>query len=112
MDDEEAKALGRRLAACEGFRPLRGMRDFDGRTWPPDLLFRWKDGVDVPDLRDPATFGCALSLAREAHADPYLCIVGDPETGWRADAVTANVADLHGFASEAEALVAALEQKP
>jgi hypothetical protein len=65
MTEEEAKALGRRAVACKGFRPMRGMKDFDGRTWTPDLLWRWTDGVDLPDLRDPATLGCLLALYEE-----------------------------------------------
>lgn len=66
----------------------------------------------LPDLTDPATLGCLLALVREAYRDPYLCAVGDPDTGWRIDAVTAQVQDLHGYASEAEALVSALEDAP
>ena len=66
----------------------------------------------IPDLTDLATLGCLLALVREAYRDPYLCAVGDPDTGWRIDAVTAQVQDLHGYASEAEALVFALEGAP
>jgi hypothetical protein len=72
----------------------------------------WRAADITPDLSDPATLGCLLALVREAWSDPYLCAVGDPDTGWRVDAVTAQVQDLHGFSSEAEALVAALEAAP
>jgi hypothetical protein len=65
-----------------------------------------------PVLSDPATLGCLLALVRKAWGDPFLCAVGDPDTGWRIDAVTAQVQDLHGYASEAEALVSALERSP
>ena len=62
MTNEEAYALGRRLVACKGFRPMRGMLDMQGRTWGRDLLWRWRNDLDVPDLRDPATLGCLLAL--------------------------------------------------
>ena len=87
MTDDEATALGKRLVACKGFRPMRGMLDMQGRTWDQSLLWRWSNEVDVPDLRDPATLGCVLALVREA---------------WGDDAMI----------SEVEALVAALEAAP
>jgi hypothetical protein len=62
MTDEEALALGVRLVACKHFRPMPGMRDLQGRTWTPDLLWRWNRTIDRPDLRDPATLGCLLAL--------------------------------------------------
>lgn len=65
----------------------------------------------LPELADPATLGCLLALVREAWGDPYLCCVGDVETGWRLDGYAA-VEDIHSYRSEAEALVAALEKAP
>jgi hypothetical protein len=65
----------------------------------------------TPDLNDPATLGCLLALVREAWGDPYLCCVGDRETGWRLDGYAA-VEDIHSYRSEAEALVRALEAAP
>ena len=62
MTDEEAIALGKRVVACKGFRPMRGMLDMQGRTWDSSLLWRWHNEVDVPDLRDAATLGCLLAL--------------------------------------------------
>ena len=50
MIEEEATALGKRLVACKGFRPMRGMLDMQGRTWDASLLWRWNSAVDVPDL--------------------------------------------------------------
>ena len=112
MTEAEAEALGKRLVACKGFRPLRGMLDMQGRTWGADLLFRWSNDVDVPDLRDPATLGCLLALVREAHGVPFL-------------QVSVKISREHGYQfdchphhrgqwvdSEAEALVAALEAAP
>jgi hypothetical protein len=70
----------------------------------------WSDAL--PDLTDPATLGCLLALVREAWQDPYLCAVGDPEIGWRIDAVTAQVDDLHSYVTEVEVLVDALRGAP
>lgn len=66
MTDDEAIALGKRVVACKGFRPMRGMLDMQGRTWDSSLLWRWHNEVDVPDFRDAATLGCLLALVREA----------------------------------------------
>lgn len=110
MTDEEALDLGRRFAACKGFRPMRGMLDNHGRTWTPDLLWRWTPKVDIPDLRDPATRGCALALVREAwgrHCYTQAC--GGYWTVQHDD--TADAWGDH-CATESEALVAALEAAP
>ncbi len=113
MTDEEALDLGRRFAACKGFRPMRGMLDNHGRTWTPDLLWRWTPKVDIPDLRDPATRGCALALVREAWGDPWGHVA--VESGTYTDAphwyVRAGGFDSY-CNSEAEALVFALETAP
>mgnify|MGYP003654095943 CR=1 FL=1 len=114
MTDEEALDLGRRFAACKGFRPMRGMLDNHGRTWTPDLLWRWTPKVDIPDLRDPATRGCALALVREAWGDPAICVVLDTSDGrWCAGRWEDGLAMRgRGGATEAEALIAALEAAP
>ena len=123
---EAQTTLARRAVACKGFRWVRGMLRHDGYRYVGSGLWaRWSDtalssGVltalhmpeQYPDLTDAATVGCLLALVREAWSDPFLCAVGDPDTGWRIDAVTAQVQDLHGYASEAEALVFALERLP
>jgi len=120
MTEEEARVLGRRAVACKGFRPMRGMRDFDGRTWTGDLLWRWTDGVDLPDLRDPATLGCLLALVREAHG-PLACSYtrGDIPQEWRVRTVIhenydGHHGEDHGYSggSEADAFVDALENAP
>jgi len=112
MTDDEALALAVRLVACKHFRPMPGMRDLQGRTWTPDLMWRWNRTIDRPDLTDPATLGCVLALVREAHAVPFL-------------QVSVKISREHGYQfdchphhrgqwvdSEAEALVAALEAAP
>ena len=73
----------------------------------------------LPDLTDPATLGCLLALVREAWGDPRLVAIycepahpGQSE-GWavqRADNRMPVVGEDH--ATEAEALVAALEVGP
>lgn len=122
MTDEEATALGKRLVACKGFRPLRGMLDMQGRTWDTSLLWRWNNDVDVPDLRDPATLGCLLALVREAWAAPRalvrLSANGKSFHVFDVDRVTtggnwaAFLCGDHRIQTEAEALVAALEAAP
>jgi hypothetical protein len=114
MTEEEATALGKRLIACKGFRPMRGMLDMHGRTWDASLLWRWVP-LDVPDLRDPATLGCVLEMVREAY-DCSTCFAmwDESEEDWSVNvphegggSYIESIAD-----SEAEALVAALEAAP
>lgn len=122
MTEAEAEALGKRVVACKGFRPMRGMLDMQGRTWGADLLFRWSNDVDVPDLRDPATLGCLLALVREAWNAPRALVRlsanrksfhvydvdRDPMGGnWAAWLCGDRI-----LQTEAEALVAALEAAP
>lgn len=116
MTDEEALDLGRRFAACKGFRPMRGMLDNHGRTWTPDLLWRWTPKVDIPDLRDPATLGCLLALVREAWGQEDMGAVRIFRDGLRKWCVEHDEDDAQAGAfygpTEAEALVAALEAAP
>lgn len=120
MSEEEADALGARLAACPKFRPLPGLRDMQGRTWEQSLLWRWSPEVDRPDMREPATLGIVLALVREAW-EPHRGI--DPVCStmqWSGMWGVGARCGAEGFAaivlptcpSEAEALVAALEAAP
>lgn len=139
MTDEQATALGKRLVACKGFRAMRGMLDMQGRTWDQSLLWRWSNDVDVPDLRDPATLGCVLAMVRAAHGAPsvtfdgctYLSVLhvvcfggmyyvkrdcGDGDEDLHEDGMWSQNYRRDAYsierASEAEALVAALEAAP
>jgi hypothetical protein len=129
MTDEQI-ALGRRAVACKGWRWLPGTRTTDAMRvihdpdrWPdrPCAIREgsWVDtspprplGDALPDLEDPATLGCLLALVREACAVPFL-------------QVSVKISREHGYQfdchphhrgqwvdSEAEALVAALEEAP
>jgi hypothetical protein len=108
--------LGKRAVACEGWRWMPGMRwrteDDRGRLddYQPEYMGRPLDAL--PDLTDPATLGCLLALVREAWEQDdmgacryreYWCAEVTPQEGQR-----------HAFygASEAEALVLALESAP
>jgi len=128
MSLAEAEALGRRLVACEGFRLMAGMRVRAGlvewRGWhritegTANLPVIPPGGDFWPDLRDPATRGCVLELVRERHGVPSLQCghEGGWDPGWDSWTVTNPPGRGHGCrivssqcASEAEALVAALE---
>ena len=119
MSDEEADALGARLAACPKFRPLPGLRDMQGRTWEQSLLWRWTPSIDRPDLREPATKGIVLALVREAWSAPRalvrLSANGKSFHVFDVDRVTtggnwaAFLCGDHRIQTEEEALVSALE---
>lgn len=122
MTEEEADALGARLAACPKFRPLPGLRDMQGRTWEASLLWRWSPEVDRPDMREPATLGIVLALVREAWGcavitspdydyDDEEVRQGETVIGWRAVETVSWVTVGEGD-TEAHALVAALEAAP
>lgn len=112
--------LARRAVACRGFRWVRGMLRHDGyRYIGSGVWARWSDTAAVvtalhmpeqyPDLSDPATVGCLLALVREAWG---ICEV---RTGFRWCVVVRLAGggrrSIYG-ATEAEALVAALEAAP
>jgi hypothetical protein len=75
MTQEQMIELARRAVACPKWRWMPGMRwwteDDRGRLddFQPEYMGRPPDAL--PDLTDPATLGCLLSLVREAWGDPY-----------------------------------------
>jgi hypothetical protein len=123
----EIEALARRAVACRGWRWMGGMRWIDNRPPPLEPIAlrvadnRPRDGWDVPrhalpDLTDPATLGCLLALVREAWDDPYLIAAKERGAGWIIDENQCNSMLVGGRyirgATEAEALIAALEVAP
>lgn len=127
---EEQIALARRAVACRGWRWMPGMATNskfrrvvdacpvervpccaeEGATYD-DCHAVWLEHDDLlPDLTDPATLGCLLALVRQALDTPRAHVL--------------YVAGLHRWecadnrvvhavgATEAEALVAALEEAP
>ena len=104
--------LAKRAVASPHWRWMPGMRrlTFDGGHLYPSRVA--DDGTypgglfPVPDLTDPATLGCLLGLVREAWGRPGIvctCLPSDA-FGWLCGGE-------YG-ATEAEALVAALEAAP
>ena len=122
----EIEALARRAVACKGWRLMPGMLDSDGWRYSGESKWaHWwwhpeedqgelplKQVMGTPDLSDPGTLGCLLSLVREAWRDPkgsvyYLAPI-ETEPGWFAEFG----AHAELYATEAEALVTALETAP
>lgn len=119
--------LGQRAVACRGWKWMPGMRTLDAMRvihdpdrWPdrPCAIREggWVDTApprplkdDLPDLCDPATLGCLLALVREAW-EPY----GTSVSTHRYDGGEWGIRTLPMpmFATEAEALVSALEAAP
>ena len=137
---DEQKALARRAVACRGWRQMPGMRavgrhpdypvrvhafgenvrDTDDMQQPEPWGWQQPEpygdhsypGPYLPDLSDPATLGCLLALVREAWGQDDL-VAFRFNGQWCAE-VTPQEGQHHAFygASEAEALVAALERAP
>jgi len=130
MPDEQAKKLGLRAVACEGWAwmpgmlgvhpekgyPWQGCRmvgrivyDLNAGNVPP-----WMEEAPWPDFRDAATKGCLLELVRCAWEDEYACVLpidyGPGGVMWVCQ-LTAGGRSLTArhWNTEAEALVAALE---
>jgi hypothetical protein len=138
---EEQIALARRAVACKGWRWMGGMLrvspvlekaffDFHPDVMPTERVLdqhpstdadkRWSNATNawvqlLPDLTDPATLGCLLALVREACGDDeaYAIPWHDEDGGWtvcvREEDRSVNVSEGD---TEAEALVAALEDAP
>ena len=128
MTDEQI-ALARRAVACRGWRWMPGMLTGDGFrcVWSDEISREWasptwcENGMswkntrtgskDLPDLTDPATLGCLLALVRVAYGDHRLACV-PWRLNWAVDRVWMRNGHLSEGATEAEALVAALEAAP
>ena len=128
---EEQIALAKRAVACKGWRWMPGMltsfnaRHLGRHLWVDQgssvVVYADQNEGEVPDLTDPATLGCLLALVREAfpgcHAEPN----GAPEwdgydeaerDNWWAVFTCGPHRLMANGATEAEALVAALEAAP
>ena len=110
--------LAKRAIACKHWRWMPGMLALDTDLRLDEMTSDWE--AEAPDLTDPATLGCLLVLVREAWGVGSL--VYRPWNGairaWRVvtfahDEEWMSVARILGEgATEAEALVAALEAAP
>jgi hypothetical protein len=132
---KEQIALSRRAVASGRWQWAPGALDQFGRrvidVWPDDLGIKWshlldnrvvRDADALPDLSDAATLGCLLALVREAwgcavitspdydHDEDEGC-QGPNVIGWRA-VETVRWVSVGAGATEAEALVVALEGAP
>jgi hypothetical protein len=127
MNEENATVIGRRLARCGAWRWRPGMLTLSGLR-VTSACGRDASGVldpayhevsvsrdDAPDLRDAATRGAVLDLARAIWRDETLRVEAYTVTGngqtriaWRLDALIAEVGDLYDLPSEADALVDAV----
>lgn len=115
--------LATRAVACRAWRWMPGMLTTDGfricRVDDDGYKFGWSNNsyayripADVlPVLTDAATLGCLLALVREAWCIPRLACV-PWRLGWAVDRVWQRNARLSEDATEAGALVAALEAAP
>lgn len=118
------QTLARRAVACRHWRWMPGMvtetgirvlrRDDDGYTigYGPRTSYCIMEVTRdaIPSLTDPATLGCLLALVREAWGRPHAFV---EYTKWLEPPFYCNVKK-RGFvgATEASALVAALEAAP
>lgn len=142
MTDAEALALGKRAVACRGWRWMPRMHGLDIHANGFTFLFAHPSGgaivlqdgavlqtlpvsrefmrLTLPDLRDPATLGCLLALVREAHG---ALVYVEPrwDLAWRLVPMmwevytmsdSSTIGPSYKGATEAEALVAALEGAP
>ena len=120
MTEEQIK-LARRAVACKGWRWMPGMRAVGRRNLPaawfrleestPSLTGEWSGAL--PDLTDPATLGCVLALVREAWEEPLLGVAFDfAGEDWLVRPWNRSLLWQGAGATEAEALVAALESAP
>jgi hypothetical protein len=107
--------LARRAVACKRWRWMPGMRYQVGLLASRLSDSQCKGKLPLvaearPDLTDPATLGCLLALVREAWGQGVYLL---PDGGWYVKGARLKGGDTINLgiraATEAEALVAALE---
>lgn len=87
MDEYDIIELSVDLVKCANFRWMGGMRTLCGvrlkEGWQIDTWIQKfsKDESPVPDLSDPATLGCLLSMVRELARDDGAYAL-KTEHGW------------------------------
>lgn len=111
--------LGRRVVACKIWRQMGGMQWWT--TYPGGLTrgrsrlgAAWPIGA-LPDLDDPLTRLGLLHLVREAWNDPFAGVKGhkrDGQSFWTVTLFDGERMRTFKGATEAEALVVALEGAP
>lgn len=75
MNEQE---IGKSFALSKGFKWMGGMKLLNGiRVLESYLAFM--HSTDVPDVNDPATFGCLLVLARNKLNNPCWYPTSQPE---------------------------------
>jgi hypothetical protein len=88
MNTEEVE-ISKRAVSCKKWKWLPGMRAV-GRKGAPEAWFRVEENLPklhgdwseaLPDLSDPATIGCLLSLVREVCGDKEMAY-SRCESGW------------------------------
>ncbi len=122
----ELEALARRAVACPRWRWMPGMVttygqriarvDDDGYTvaYTRGGHLQMVEAGALPNLTDPATLGCLLALVREAWREPTLSVAWAGGGWYVVQLIRRSVDALRWIdtATEAEALVAALEAAP
>lgn len=126
----DLESLARRAVACRRWRWMPGMRDTSGRRYKKtgeDAVSLYNEGPHVewpsdgndavfgspaPDLTDAATVGCLLALVREAYRQPRIVVVPLGNGWWKTWARYSRDYSPHAGATEAAALVRALEAAP
>jgi hypothetical protein len=112
---EEQIVLARRAVACKGWRWMPGMLTTEGMRVVVRCFGDDNEPDDaIPDLTDPATLGCLLALVREAWGRHSGTARRWSVDGWywHADYNEQTACGHRLYRTEAEALVAALEDAP